>query len=171
MARDFLIKEEAGTVDLKEFDEKCVRITDRWGDVFDGICTYNSDEYDEHEFGRPEESLQILSFLFYKSDINKIESLEEHTGPFGRFLDPFGKLEELTVEDGIDSINDVLFYEDEELVLRLLRCLGEYLDPSRGHELHDREEVLRWLGKLANETDDGGLRSEAKRLFEQWNES
>ncbi|MBQ6109712.1 MAG: hypothetical protein IJK97_15980 [Thermoguttaceae bacterium] len=166
-----MIKEEAGTVDLKEFDEKCVRITDRWGDVFDGICTYNSDEYDEHEFGRAEESLQILSFLFYKSDINKIESLEEHSGPFGRFLDPFGKLEELTVEDGIDSINDVLFDEDEEHVLRLLRCLGEYLDPSRGHELPDREEVLRSLGKLAKEADDDGIRSEAQQLIGLWEKS
>ncbi len=162
---------ERNAVDLKEFDEKCVRITDRWGDVFEGICSYNSDEYDEHEFGRAEESLQILNFLFYKSDINKIESLEDHTGPFGRFLDPFGKLEELTVEDGIDSINDVLFDEDEEHVLRLLRCLGEYLDPSRGHELPDREEVLRSLGKLSQKADDDGIRSEAKRLADLWGQT
>ena len=50
--------------DLKKYDGLCVRIIDSNGDAFDGICCHNSEEYDEHEYGRCEESLQIENFLF-----------------------------------------------------------------------------------------------------------
>ena len=35
---------------------------------------FNDKEYNEHEFGRNEDSLQILNIIFYKSDIKKIKS-------------------------------------------------------------------------------------------------
>ncbi len=53
-------------MNLHDYDDRCVRIIDNNSDIFDGICIYNNAEYDEHEFGRNEESLQICNFLFYK---------------------------------------------------------------------------------------------------------
>ena len=82
-------------MNLHDYDDRCVRIIDNNSDIFDGICSYNNAEYDEHEFGRNEESLQICNFLFYKSDIKEIQSLENNDGPYGKFLAPYGKLEEM----------------------------------------------------------------------------
>ena len=115
---------------LSGYDGRCVRILDRFGDTFDGVCTYNGAEYDEHEFGRAEESLQIESFLFYKSDIESVRVLEDEGGAFGRFRDPYGKLEELTVADGMDAIRDALESDEPEHVRRLLRCLRAHLASS-----------------------------------------
>ncbi len=155
-------------MDLRRYDERCVRITTRWGEVFEGVCVYNSEEYDEHEFGRAEESLQMESFLFFRSDIKRIRSLEKHRGPWGRFDDPYGLLETLTVEDGPDSIRDGLSSEDPEFVLRLLRCLDTYLDPASGRDLPGRDEVLDALRELARLPGDGAVRAAAERLIGRW---
>ena len=85
-------------MDLKQYDGKCVRIIDAEGNVFDGICRYDYAEYNEAEWGRNEDCLRIEGFSFFQGDIQSVESLEEHEGPYGRFLDPYGKLEEMTVE-------------------------------------------------------------------------
>ena len=126
------MKNDMGLMDdLKNYDGKYVRIIDSNGDAFDGIACYNCDEYNEHEYGRCEESLQIANFQFYRSYINSVQSLEEHTGPYGHFPGPYSKIEELTVEDGIESIKDMLDSGDDEQVIRLLRCLA---DKNDGHE-------------------------------------
>lgn len=155
-------------MDLSLFDGKCVRITDTSGDAYDGICSYNSDEYDYHEFGRDEDGLQIEFFLFYRSDISSVESLEDHEGPYGRFLDPYGKLEETAVEDGFDIIEDVLFSEENEHVVRMLNCLDKYLDPNYGCELPCRKEVLDALGELLRVNNDKEIQEKAKRLLDKW---
>ena len=90
-------------LDLKQYDGKCVRITDAEGNVFEGVCSYNSEEYDEHEYGRCEKALQLPFFLFFQSNIAALESLEDRSGPYGKFSDPYGTLEELMVEEGIDG--------------------------------------------------------------------
>lgn len=59
---------------LKQYDGQCVRIDCVDGNVYDGICSYNDKEYDEQEYGRPEECLVMVNFLFFKSDIVAIES-------------------------------------------------------------------------------------------------
>ena len=153
---------------LKQYDGQCVRITDRYGGVFDGICRYNDAEYDRGEWGRNEEGLQIESFLFFRSDIRSVESLEEHDGPYGRFLDPFGKLEELTVEDGIGAIRDVLFSEEKEHVLRLLNCLERYLDPEFGKDLPCADEIPDALRELVRYDPDPAVRERAEGLLERW---
>lgn len=153
---------------LKQYDGKCVRIHDRYGGVFDGICRYNDAEYDRGEWGRNEEGLQIESFLFFRSDIRSVESLEGHDGPYGKFLDPFGKLEELTVEDGIGSIRDVLFSEEKEHVLRLLNCLERYLDPDLGKDLPCADEIPDALRELVRYDPDPAVRERAEGLLERW---
>ena len=96
---------------LSGYDGQCVRILDRFGDEFDGVCTYNGAEYDEHEFGA----------------FRRVRVLEDEGGEYGRFRDPDGKLEELTVADGTDAILDALDSDEPEHVQRLLRCLRAHL--------------------------------------------
>lgn len=151
--------------DLKKYDGLCVRIIDSNGDAFDGICCHNSEEYDEHEYGRCEVSLQIENFLFYERDIKEIQSLEENSGPYGRFLDPYGKLEIMTVEDGIDSIEDVLFSEEDEHVIRLLNCLEEYLDPDSGLTVSDQEAIIEALNKLLEGNSNTAIQEKAWKIL------
>ena len=150
-------------MDLREFDGQCVRIIDNHGDAFDGICSHNNEEYNEHEFGRAEECLQIENFLFYRGDIQTVKSLENHNGLYGKFLDPYGKLEEMTVKDGIDSIQDVLSSEEPEHVHRLLRCLDKHLG-----DLPGRAEVIDALRELADNAEDVGIQDAALRLVRRW---
>ena len=152
-------------MDIRKYDGQCVRIKDFSGEVFEGICSYNNPEYDEHEFGRNEECLEILSFLFFKSDIDEIESLEGHDGPYGKFSGPYGKLEEMTVQDGIDSIEDALFCEENEHIIRMLRCLNYYLDYKNGQDLPYRDEIIELLKELVDSTDNEEIRNMAKILI------
>ncbi|MBO4351803.1 MAG: hypothetical protein J6A01_12790 [Proteobacteria bacterium] len=155
-------------MNLNQFDGKCVRITDIHGDVFDGICSYNNADYDEHEFGIFEESLQIVYVIFYRSDIQSVESLEDHTGPYGKFLDPYGKLEEMAAQDGIESITEMLFCEENVHVIRMLNCLDKYLDPYYGCKFTCRSETIDALEALCDSTSDKEIKEEAERLIEMW---
>ena len=156
-----------GTPDLKRYDGKCVRITDADGNVFEGICSYNGEEYDEHEFGRCEEALQLPFFLFFKSDIVSLESLEDHTGPWGKFSAPWGTLEEKAAEDGIDGITEILFCEDPAHILRMLRCLDHSLDPASGRDFPCRRDTVGALTELLESTKDDAVREEAERLIDK----
>ena len=151
---------------LDQFDGKCVRITDRHGDIFDGICSYNNADYDEHEFGIFEESLQIVYLVLYKSDIQSVESLEDHTGPYGKFFDPYGKLEEMAAQDGIEYITELLFCEDKVHVIRMLNCLDKYLDPYYGCVFTCRAETIHALEELYESTNDKEIKEETERLIE-----
>lgn len=158
-------------MDLRKYDGKCVSITDRWGETVEGVCEWNSEEYDEHEFGRREESLGIMNFLFYAGDIVRIESLEGHTGPYGRFSAPYGRLEELIVEDGFDSIEDALDSEEPEHIVRVLACLERRLDPFYGYEIPDRGRVAGAVKMLAGSASDDDVKKAAQRLaglIESW---
>ena len=108
---------------LRRFDGKCVRITDSLGDVFEGGCDHLSPDYCMHEFGRDEEGLQMLNFIFYKDNIAAIEILEDRGGPWGCFSGPYGTLELMNAADGKDFIDDVLDCEDNDYIVRMLRCL------------------------------------------------
>ena len=149
---------------LQPFDEKCVRITLTNGDVFEGVCCYNSRDYNEHEFGRAEDALQMANFIFYRSDILQIESLEERQGPYGHFSAPFGLLEEINARDGVDFIRAVIEYEEEVNTLRMLRCVDSFLE--RG-ELR-AEEVLPAVREVPSFYDDPELLAEAERLLRKW---
>jgi len=150
-------------IDLEKFDGQCVRITDDRGDVFDGICTYNSDDYNEHEYGEFEDSLELAYMIFYRSQIKDVQSLEDHTGPYGKFLDPYGKMEELAVEDGIDSIEDMLFCDYNEHVMRMLRCLEKHMQDG---EFPYLSETVGVLTELIDYTDDEEIKKEAQRLVD-----
>ena len=151
-------------LDIEQFDGQCVRITDENGDVFDGICTYNNADYNEHAYGECEDGLELAYMLFYRSQIRDVQSLEEHTGPYGKFLDPYGKMEELAVEDGADSIADMLFCDYDEHVMRMLRCLEKHIAQDENFPCFD--ETNSALTELMEYTDNEEIRKEANRLLD-----
>ena len=122
-------------MNLSTFDNKCVRITTVDGESFEDLCNCCHEECNEHEFGRPEPCLQMLSFLFFPREIAQIASLGGHSGPHGSFSAPFCRpeepiVEELIVEDDIDSIKEVLF--SEEQAPHMLSCLETRLRRNAG---------------------------------------
>ena len=81
---------------LKKYDNKLVQIKCIDGKIYEGVSTYNSQDYTFHEYGKDEESLEIFHFLFYKNDIKKINIID-------KFSEPFGEIEISTVKGRIES--------------------------------------------------------------------
>lgn len=148
---------------LNKYDNKCVKIITYDDEEFEGICIHNSNEYDEHEFGRNEESLQIENMLFYKSDIREIYSLENNNGPYGMFTDKYGDLEKETVEAGIDFIEDVLESEEEKHVYRLL----EYLIDHSNLVIEYKPALIPILKDLNKRTTNKKIKKKTKELMDK----
>ena len=108
-------------VNLGYYDGKRVRITDSEGEIFEGVAAYYNKDYCEHEYGRREPCLQIANFTFFRSDVKDIETIR------GQYAAPFGRIEELNFQDGIDSIEDELFCEEDESVCRMLSCIEAHV--------------------------------------------
>lgn len=114
-------------MDLKSFDDKCVRILTASGEVYEGIVSYCSHEYVFHEYGCDQEALVLTPMLFYQDDIASITSLEEVDGPFGHYSEKYGLLERKCLEWGSDLIEEVLASEDDIQILRMLFCMKDHL--------------------------------------------
>ena len=77
-------------MNLSKYDNKLIRVTDRWDDVFVGFSDSYPAGYGLHEFGREEESIKIGDYLVFEDDIAKIEVLPTYeeaveTIPLGRY--------------------------------------------------------------------------------------
>ena len=116
---------------LSKYDNKCVKILDIFGKEYEGNASYNSKEYDESEFGKNMESLQILNFLFYKDTVKKIEILENG------FTDDYGEIEEIIVSDGIDDVIDAFEYEDDDHIIRIIKYIKD------NHDITNRDEMIK----------------------------
>ena len=73
------------------YDNKLIRITDRWDDTFVGLAEVFPSGYGLHEFGREEESIKMPGdYYIFEGDIKKIEELTTYeeaveTIPPGRY--------------------------------------------------------------------------------------
>ena len=105
-------------MNLKKYDNKLVRITDIDDNQYEGICTYNNEEFNECEFGTDEESLDIICIKFYKSNIKNVEIIKE-------FSREYGELEELITSFGDDLIEEVFDSEEDEHIYRLLKYIKD----------------------------------------------
>ena len=114
-------------MDLKSFDDKCVRILTASGEVYEGIVSYCGHEYVFHEYGCDQDALYLTPMLFYQDDIVSVSSLEEVDGPFGHYSEKYGLLEEKCLEWGSDLIEEVLASEDNTQILRMLACMKDHL--------------------------------------------
>lgn len=112
-------------MNLKHFDNTCVRLTTASGEVYEGTVSYLSREYVFHEYGSDREALYLTPILFYEDDIADIESLEEVNGPFGHYSERYGLLEKKCLEWGTDLIEEVFASEDDIQILRMLTCIND----------------------------------------------
>lgn len=77
-------------MNLSKYDNKLIRVTDRWDDVFVGFSDSYPAGYGLHEFDREEESIKIGDYMVFESDIAKIEELPTYEEavesiPLGRY--------------------------------------------------------------------------------------
>ncbi len=114
-------------MELKSFDNKCVRILTASGEIYEGIVSYCGREYVFHEYGRDQEALLLNPMLFYQDDIASVTSLEEVDGPFGHYSEKYGLLEKKCLEWGTDLIEEILESEDDTQILRMLACMKDAL--------------------------------------------
>lgn len=114
-------------MELKSFDDKCVRLLTASGEDYEGIASYCGREYVFHEYGGDQEALLLTPMLFYKDDIASVTSLEEVDGPFGHYSEKYGLLEKKCLEWGTDMIEEVLESEDDTRILRMLACMKDAL--------------------------------------------
>ena len=112
-------------MDLKRFDNQCVRLTTASGEVYEGVVSYCCKDYVFHEYGQDQEALLLVPVLFYKNDIADIVSLEDAKGPFGHFSEKYGLLEKNCLEWGTDMIEEVFDTEDDIQILRMLACMND----------------------------------------------
>lgn len=152
---------------IKQYDGKCVRIIDRWGTVLDGICMFNSVDYNEHEFGRREEALQIENYIVYKRQIKQVIVLEENSGPYSPFLDAYGELEEDALREGMVLTEDILLSEENVHSLRMMNCINAHIDKGELDKLPPEEELIKTLNELVKYNQDGDIQREGKRLLEK----
>ena len=150
---------------LSKYDGQCVQIEDSYGDVFEGYCSHNSADYNEHEFGRNEEGLALPGLLLFKSDIKKITSLEDHQGPYGKFTSPYGKLEEITVEDGVTMIDEVLYSEEPEHIYRLLLCIEDHLKSPDDNLYNDSNGLAALLKNFTKMDLDAKTKEKVQALI------
>ncbi len=178
-------------MDLSDFDDKCVRITDVSGDVYEGIATYFDREYVFHEYGCDQEALCLTPILFYKDDIKSVMDLEGTNGPFGLYSEKYGLLERKCLDGGTDLIGEVFDLDDDDRILRMLYCMNDSFQlltekavpgmaPWRNGKSikEDKETAGRiYIGELENMLDnlvrynkDDRVVNEAKGLLERLSE-
>ena len=147
---------------LYEYDDKCVRITLKDGSVVEGACLYDCAEYCEIELGINEECLEISGWLFNKSDISKIELVDEKNP----FLAPFGIIETETVKDGADTVKDILLDGDPRNAERLLNCMENYIVHHNTGSLPDRSELIDALNTAAEYAQAESVKKRSRNLAE-----
>lgn len=153
-------------MELRRYDGRRIQITTPWGEKFEGVCDHCSADYCEHEYGRAEEALKLVNFLFFPGDIRAVRDLEEQPGPYGGFTAPYGRIEETNLRDGIDFIRDQLTCEEDLHALRMLRCLEAWRDKRRSFP--GRDQVPDALREALSFIEDPEIRQEVRRLMETW---
>ena len=53
------------------YDNRFIRLVDGLGDIYEGVAHYDSRDYNLHEYGKDEESIQMSHTIFLKSFIKK----------------------------------------------------------------------------------------------------
>ncbi len=112
-------------MNLRDFDNKCVRITDTSGAVYEGTASYYDREYVYHEYGCDQEALCLTPIMFYKNDISAVISLEGANGAFGHYSEKYGLLERTCLDGGTDLIGEIFDSDNDDQILRMLHCMSD----------------------------------------------
>ena len=176
-------------MDLRDFDNKCVRIIDTSGAVYEGTASYYDREYVFHEYGCDQEALCLTPIMFYKNDISSVTNLEGTNGSFRHYSEKYGLLERTCLDGGTDLIGEIFDSDNDDQILRMLYCMNDSFQsitdraipgmaPWRSGMSIDREnreeDESIYLGELENMLDnlikynkDERVVKEAKSLREK----
>ena len=122
-------------MNLIKYDNKCIRLVDGLGNVYEGIARYDSMDYNFHEYGKDEESIQMSHTIFFKFVIKKIEIIDS-------FSDKYGLLEESLLESGMDMVDEVLTSEEDISITRLLFCIEDRINILSKNEKDELVKIL-----------------------------
>ena len=136
---------------LSDYEEKPVRLTDVQGQVFDGEAVWDSESYCLHEYGEEEEALRIDNWLFYKSQIRRVELLGDREPALwmSRMMELGQKTIELRLWDEKRRklhVGDVVRFEDDSDETEVLYVQVEELRVFPGFEELYRELPLLQCG-------------------------
>ena len=131
-------------MNLKRYDNKCIRLVDGLGDIYEGVARHDSRDYNFHEYGKDEESIQMSHTIFFKSFIKKIDIIDS-------FSDKYGLLEESLIESGIDMVDEVLTSEEDISITRLLFCIEDRINILSKDE---KDELVKILDVFIKNNDN-----------------
>lgn len=151
---NYVVDDGEYKMNLIKYDNKCIRLVDGLGDVYEGIARHDSRDYNFHEYGKDEESIQMSHTIFFKSFIKKIEIIDS-------FSDKYGLLEESLIESGMDMVDEVLTSEDDISINRLLLCLE---DKIKSFSKSDKEELNDILDTFIKYNDNEDNVKEAIKI-------
>ena len=139
-------------MNLCKFDNKKVLLETIYGDTFEGISSSNSIDYNEHEYGVSEESIQMSHIMIYESQIKRIKIIKE-------FSCPYGELEEAVLEDGLDMVDEVFESEEDVSIYRLLSCIKDKINNCK-----DIKELIKLLDYLIKYNENNEIIDLAKNI-------
>ena len=118
-------------MNLAQYDKKTVRIIMDDGEIYEGVCVYENQEFMECEFGIDENCIRIDDFLFRESMISRIEPIAKK----GEFL--FCSIPQKT-----RIVSAKLFdrIESSEEIMVLFPMGPEWSDLNRG-------DILRFISR------------------------
>ena len=131
----YVVNDGEYKMNLIKYDNRFIRLVDGLGDIYEGVARYDSRDYNLHEYGKEEESIQMSHTIFFKSFIKKIEIIDS-------FSDKYGLLEESIIDLGMDMVDEVLTSEEDVSINRLLLCLE---DKIKTLSKNDIDELLKSL--------------------------
>lgn len=65
-------------MNLSQYDNRHVRVTDKWGHVFEGLASSHSADYCFHEYGVEDDGILVGEYLVYAGDIADIRTVRLH---------------------------------------------------------------------------------------------
>lgn len=132
---NYVVDDGEYKMNLIKYDNRFIRLVDGLGNIYEGVARYDSRDYNLHEYGKEEESIQMSHTIFFKSFIKKIEIIDS-------FSDKYGLLEESIIDLGMDMVDEVLTSEEDVSINRLLLCLE---DKIKTLSKNDIDELLKLL--------------------------
>ena len=132
---NYVIYDVDFNINLIKYDNKFIRLVDGLGNVYEGIARYDSRDYNFHEYGKDEESIQMSHTIFFKFVIKKIEIIDS-------FSDKYGLLEESLLESGMDMVDEVLTSEEDISITRLLFCIEDRINILSKNEKDELVKIL-----------------------------
>ena len=139
-------------MNIKKYDNKMVRVETIYDDIYEGISYFYSEEYNNHEYGENEDSIQMSHIMIYKSQIKSINEIDN-------FSNDYGKLEEEIVDSGLDLIEEVFESDDDISIFRLLLCIENYIDKFKKNN-----DFIKVLDYLININDNSKIIEKSKSI-------